>query len=142
MRKLTMVAVVVAVTLAACGGGDAPSNGAGGDDESSAAARPESPAVLTIESPKNGDEVKTGEVPVELDLEGGEVVAATERELTPTTGHIHVELDGVVVSMNYGLKQPIEVAEPGTHTLRVEFVAADHLPFDPRVFQEIAFTAK
>jgi hypothetical protein len=70
------------------------------------------------------------------------VVEPSVREVTPTTGHIHVELDGVVVSMNYDLGQTIRVPDPGTHTLRVEFVAADHRPFDPRVFADVAFTAK
>jgi hypothetical protein len=31
---------------------------------------------------------------------------------------------------------------PGQHTLRVEFVASDHLPFDPRVISEVVFEVK
>lgn len=140
-RVLIALALGVALVVAACGGGDEDPNDAGAGG-STAAERPSSPATIAIAAPKNGAVVRAGDVDLEIDLEGGKVVEPTEREVTPTTGHIHVELDGVVVSMNYGLGQTIEVAEPGTHTLRVEFVAADHRPFDPRVFADVAFTAK
>jgi hypothetical protein len=138
MRRLAVV-LVAAVTLAACGGDSTEPSGAG---ESTSAARPESPAKIAIKVPTNGAVVKTGDVDLELSLDGGEVVEPSVTKVTPTTGHIHVELDGVVVSMKYGLSQTVEVEDSGTHTLRVEFVAADHLPFDPRVTDEIAFTAK
>jgi ABC-type glycerol-3-phosphate transport system substrate-binding protein len=140
MRRLMVMAAAALVVLAACGGDDPGPEGPGGVD--TAASRPESPAELSISSPQNGDVVKGDEVELRIDLQGGEVVEPSEREVTATTGHIHVELDGLVVSMKYGLEQTVKVSEPGTHTLRVEFVAADHLPFDPRVFDEIAFTAK
>jgi hypothetical protein len=140
MRRLLVALVAsLALTAAACGGGDGPDDPGGGSTE---AARPSSPATIAIKAPKNGAVVKAGDLDLKLGLEGGEVVDPSEREVTPTTGHIHVELDGVVVSMRYGLEQTIEVAEPGTHTLRVEFVAADHRPFDPRVFADVAFTAR
>ena len=140
MRRLLVSLVTTTALLATgCGGGDSPEDPGGG---STAAQRPSSPAKIAIVAPKNGAVVKAGDVDVKIDLQGGEVVEPSVREVTPTTGHIHVELDGVVVSMRYGLEQTIKVPDPGTHTLRVEFVAADHSPFNPRVFADAAFTAK
>jgi hypothetical protein len=138
MRRLFIVLAVAALTAAACGGdsGDDPGGGA------TTAARPESSAEISIQEPENGAVVKGDEVDLKIGLKGGEVVEPSEREVTSTTGHIHVELDGVVISMKYGLTQTVKVSDPGTHTLRVEFVAADHLPFDPRVTDEIAITTK
>ena len=138
-RLLVSLAACTALVVSGCGGGDTPSEPGGGE---TAAQRPSSPAKIAIEAPKNGDVVKADNVDVKIDLQGGEVVEPSVRKVTPTTGHIHVELDGVVVSMRYGLEQTIDVPDPGTHTLRVEFVAADHSPFDPRVFADVAFTAK
>lgn len=140
MRRFVIVLLVALAMLAAsCGGEDAPSEPAGGSTQ---AERPSSPATVAIVKPENGAVVKTGDVNLKIELEGGKVVDPGVTEVTPTTGHIHVELDGVVVSMRYGLEQTVEVADPGTHTLRVEFVAADHRPFDPRVFTDVAFTAR
>lgn len=138
-RALLILSAAALLVVPACGGETAPDDPGAGP---TAADRPSSPATIAIDAPKEGAVVKGDEVQLELSLEGGEVVEPTEREVTPTTGHIHVELDGVVVSMDYGLKQTLKVDDAGTHTVRVEFVAADHLPFDPRVFDEIAITSK
>jgi hypothetical protein len=44
--------------------------------------------------------------------------------------------------MNYGLEQDLPV-QPGTIVLKAEFVAADHAPFNPRVWSpEVIFTVK
>ena len=137
MRRLVPLAVAAMVLVAACGGGDSKD-----DAGSPPAKRPESPATVSILAPKNGAVVKGSSVEVRMDLEGGKIVEPSVTEITPTTGHIHVLLDGKVISMDYGLKQTVDELEPGTHTLRIEFVAADHLPFNPPVFEEIAFTAK
>jgi hypothetical protein len=44
--------------------------------------------------------------------------------------------------MSFGLHEPIRKVAPGTHLLRVEFVASDHLPWDPRVFDNVTFEVK
>jgi hypothetical protein len=41
--------------------------------------------------------------------------------------------------MNYGLRQRLPQLPPGQHVLQVEFVAADHAPFEPRVLTQAAF---
>jgi hypothetical protein len=41
--------------------------------------------------------------------------------------------------MNYGLRHRLPKLPPGQHVVQVEFVAADHAPFDPRVLTQTAF---
>jgi hypothetical protein len=134
-----LVAVSLAGLMAACG-----SNSPGPTTQSSStvASRPSSPATLRILSPHNGQVVHGNTLSVRLSLKNARIVRPTTSKMDPRKGHIHVQLDGNLVSMNYGLKDTISKLTPGTHTLRVEFVASDHLPFDPRVSQEVAFEVK
>jgi hypothetical protein len=41
--------------------------------------------------------------------------------------------------MNYGLNERLPTLSPGQHLVQVEFVAADHAPFEPRVLAQAAF---
>jgi hypothetical protein len=76
-----------------------------------------------------------------MTLTGGQITDVTTTKLTPDTGHIHLSVDGTLVSMTYGLVQivPLNGLAPGSHTLLAEFVAADHAPFSPRVEASINF---
>ena len=76
-----------------------------------------------------------------VSLKGAHVVKPTTTHIVPTQGHIHVYLDDQIVSMNYSLDNTVHVT-PGEHVLRVEFVASDHLPFDPRVVKAVVFEVK
>ena len=49
------------------------------------------------------------------------------------------KVDGKLVAMNYGLRQRLPALPPGQHVVQVEFVAADHAPFEPRVLTQAAF---
>ena len=62
-------------------------------------------------------------------LIGGRVVPATSKALRGDEGHIHVSVDGKIVSMAYGTSQTVTGLAAGDHTLSAEFVAADHIPF-------------
>ncbi|HJR98853.1 MAG TPA: hypothetical protein VJ979_13220 [Actinomycetota bacterium] len=102
--------------------------------------RPASTASLSFAQPAVG-QVVSGEVDVVLDLEGGRIVEETTADLAPDTGHVHLVLDGGLVSMTDGLVQVVDLRDvsPGSHTLRAEYVAADHAPFDPRVTAVVRF---
>ncbi|MGZ8582602.1 MAG: hypothetical protein ACXWXN_04195 [Actinomycetota bacterium] len=103
--------------------------------------RPSSTATLAFADPIDGQVVSGDEVGVVLDLQGGRVVEGTSTDLSPDTGHVHLVLDGTLVSMTYGLVQVVDLRStpPGSHTLQAEYVAADHAPFDPRVTAVVRF---
>jgi hypothetical protein len=103
--------------------------------------RPTSTATLAIRQPEAGSSVDDGRLEVVLDLEGGTIVDDASADLAPDTGHIHVTVDGRLVSMTYGVVQVVDVRSlpPGEHELRAEYVAADHAPFSPRVVASVAF---
>jgi hypothetical protein len=44
--------------------------------------------------------------------------------------------------MNFSLTGDVPNVTPGQHILRAEFVASDHLPFDPRVFVSVTFVVQ
>ena len=66
----------------------------------------------------------------------------TSTDLSPDKGHVHVLLDGSLISMNYTLGDDIPDVAPGPHRIEVEFVATDHAPFDPRVTAVTSFQVK
>jgi hypothetical protein len=108
---------------------------------SSMAARPASTATIAFQTPSEHQKVIGNELDVALDLEGGTIVQATSTNITPDTGHIHLLLDGSLVSMTFGTDQVVDLSTvaAGTHTLTAEFVAADHLPFSPPVTATVQF---
>jgi hypothetical protein len=134
------VACAVILLLATCSGDD--SSGARRDSGGTPAARPSSTATLAIVSPENGQVLMGGSVPVEVSLEGAEIVPTTSTDLVPDQGHLHVLIDDRLVEMNYALDGVISDVAPGSHVLRVEFVALDHAPFEPRVFAEVVFEVR
>jgi len=103
--------------------------------------RPSSTATLSFVEPSDGRSVAGDQVEVVLELRGGRIVEGTSTQLTPDTGHVHLVLDGALVSMTYGLVQVVDIGDvaPGPHTLQAEYVAADHAPFDPRVTAAVRF---
>jgi len=105
-------------------------------------ARPASTATINLTRPTAGQVVNGNELEVVMTLPGGTIIDTSSTTLTPDTGHIHLSLDGKLVSMTYGLVQVLDLRSltPGVHTLEAEFVAADHGPFDPRVIATVTFT--
>jgi hypothetical protein len=124
--------------LAACsGGGGGPA--AAASTTAAAAERPSSPAKLTIVVPRNGQTVHQARPEVRLELAGAKIVSQTTTNIQGDEGHIHLLVDGKLVAMNYGLRQRLPELPPGQHVLQVEFVAADHAPFEPRILTQAAF---
>ena len=90
-------------------------------------------------TPRNGQTVRQDRPELRLDLDGGKIVSQTTTRVQGDEGHIHLHVDGKLVDMNYGLRQRLPQLPPGQHVVQVEFVAADHAPFDPRVLTQAAF---
>lgn len=135
-----LAAVVAALSLTACSGGD--DNGGSATPTTAASVavdRPSSPAKLTIEAPRQGQTVKQAHPELVLNLKGGKVVNQTTTRVQGDEGHIHLYVDGKLVTMNYGLRQRLPELPPGQHVVQVEFVAADHAPFEPRILTQAAF---
>ena len=103
--------------------------------------RPRSPATLSFVRPEPDQVERDATLDVVLSLQGGTIVDTASTNLSPTTGHVHISLDGKLVSMTYGLVQEIGLQglAPGPHILEAEYVAADHGPFDPRVMAKVTF---
>jgi hypothetical protein len=106
-----------------------------------AGARPASTATLGFAAPRDGFHTSADALTVRLDLEGGTITSVASTTVTPDTGHIHLSLDGALVSMSGDVVQVVDLHDvaPGPHTLTAEFVAADHLPFDPPVVAQLTF---
>jgi hypothetical protein len=138
VRAALLAAVFAALAVTACSGGndDAPAASA---TTAAAAPRPSSPAKLTIMTPRNGQSVRQDRPEVRLELVGAKIINQTTNRIQGDEGHIHLLVDGKLVDMNYGLRQRLPQLPPGQHVLQVEFVAADHAPFDPRVLTQAAF---
>lgn len=135
LRRL-LVSVVLALVTAACGGNGAPTH----PTIASTGPRPSSPATVEIVSPGPSTTVQGETLHVVLRLNGGTLVPQTTTDIRPDEGHVHLYVNNVLVSMNYGLEQDIPI-QPGTTVLKAEFVAADHAPFSPRVWStEVVFT--
>jgi hypothetical protein len=104
--------------------------------------RPSSPAKVEVVQPAPGATVTGTTIHVALKLTGARLVSATTTAIRPDEGHVHLYVDNQLVSMNYGLEQDLPV-HPGTFVMKAEFVAADHAPFNPRVYSpEIFFTVR
>ena len=137
-RALAPLLVVLLVALvAACGGPLAT-----GRPATSSGPRPSSQATIEILQPAAGATLTGTTAHIVLRLNGATIVPATSTEVRPDQGHVHLYVNNVLVSMNYGLEQDIPV-QPGSFALKAEFVAADHAPFSPRVWSpDVIFTVK
>jgi hypothetical protein len=124
------------VVLAAC---SLPLIGQSPSPSPTAAARPSSTGKIAIAQPAPNTVVTTTMLHVEFQLTGAHIVDVTTKNLTPDTGHIHLSIDSRLISMNYQLSQDVSMQPfaPGPHVLQGEFVAADHIPFDPRVIAKV-----
>ena len=132
--RANRIAALLALSLVvtACGGE--------GDNDSSTGTRPASTASIEILEPEAGATVPGPDITFRVELEGGEIIPEASRDLQPDTGHVHLKLNGKLVSHTYGTEQLISDVEAGEYILEAEFVAADHGPFNPRVITQTTFT--
>jgi len=136
MKTRLLILPLAAVLLAGC---SFPLIGASTTPSPTASTRPRSTATLTMLQPQPNTVVTETTVHVEFQLTGGRIVAVTSKNLTSDTGHIHLSIDGRLISMNYQLSQDVSMQPfaPGPHILQGEFVAVDHAPFNPRVITKV-----
>jgi hypothetical protein len=135
-----LAAAAVGLLVAACSQPAAPTQTASA--AGSLGPRPASPATVEILQPTANSTVTGTSVHIVLKLTGATIVQATTTTIRPDEGHVHLYVNNILVSMNYGLEQDIPV-QPGSIVLKAEFVAADHAPFNPRVWSpEVIFTVK
>ena len=128
---LTLVVVLVVVATACSGTSAKPQ-----------AQRPSTTATVQILSPTAGQVVTGSTLHVVLQLTGGTIIpTSTATPIGHNEGHIHLLDNGSVISMAYGTEQDISLT-PGPHLLEAEFVASDHLPFNPRVIASVHITAQ
>lgn len=139
-RKFFRLGLAAGLVLCLCSCGQT-STAQGGPTRPAMTARPSSTAKLMILEPTPNSVITTTSLLVRFQLTGARIVAQTSTNLTPDTGHIHLSLDGRLISMNYQLQQEVSLAAltRGSHLLTGEFVAVDHAPFNPRVMTVLIF---
>jgi len=136
-RMVAMTSVVLLAVLVACGSG-----GAAKPSSTPSTTRPASTGKVTILSPTPNEVIHGTVLHVKLQLTGARLVPVASAHITPDTGHIHVSIDGKIKSLLAGLNYDATGLTPGTHLLTVEFVAADHGFFDPRVLVSQTFVVE
>ena len=130
-----VASMALALAMAACGGsGTSSSQSSSGTP--STRARPSSPAVVKILEPQPNAKLSGTSVHVVVSLANARIVSTTTTNIRPDEGHLHLYVNNVLTSMNYALDQTLPV-HPGTYALKVEFVASDHAPFNPRVVSPV-----
>ena len=130
MRKaITIPAVAMLVVLVACGGGTPKAS----NSPTQSGGRPTSTGHLTIVSPTPNEVIHGTTLHVKVTLTGARIVPRGTLTITPDTGHIHISIDGQIKSLYAGTEYDQPGLTKGRHLLQVEFVAADHGFFNPRV---------
>jgi len=92
-----------------------------------------STAKLAIVSPAQGAVVKGSSVTVKVSLKDAKIVQPTTTHIVPNEGHLHILVDGKLMTMTAALSTVVPGITPGHHVLEAEFVANDHAPFDPPI---------
>lgn len=138
VSRLRLRAFLAPVAALAAGGALGIGGCGGGPSGSS---RPATPARIQIVVP-GPNEVSGPDVHLSINLIGAQVVQPNSGQVRPDQGHIHVSMDGQLVSMTYGTTQDLPNTPPGSHSIQAEFVAVDHQPFSNRVIASVLFTVQ
>ena len=140
---------VLALGLVACGQGapdgaptgqiigasaDCPTDGDVAPDP-----RPASTAKITIVEPKQGELIEGNSVTVRVKVTDACILEEAQNSVRPDTGHVHIAVDGMTVTLLAGTEYTVTDLTPGRHTIEVEFSAADHGPFNPPVLRTVRF---
>lgn len=132
LRPAVAVLVVLGCALSACGSAARPTSVATPAFTPGPAHHVSSPVRIALTSPVS-DEVITGStLHVALTVAGGTITQAYSTDISPTVGHVHLYLDGRLVSMAYSTATDLPVDPGAEYSLYAEWVASDHLSFTPR----------
>lgn len=127
------IAACATITSTACGTtAPSPTSTATPSPTVDVATRPSTPVHISIVEPTDGATIHGTSVHVVVGIDGGTVDKTTSTRVTPTTGHVHVYLDNQALYMSYTLTEDIPVQPNLTYSLHAEYVASDHVPFNPR----------
>jgi hypothetical protein len=141
-----LAALLAALLVASCGSGASATSTPVGPNAPYVSyvpsGRPSTTAKITIVSPTANEVITGSTVHVVVAVTGATVVDDTNEDIRPDQGHVHVYLDNTLWYMQYSLTKDIPV-HPGTYTIKAEFVANDHAPFNPRDWStQVFFTVK
>ena len=142
-----VIGLVVLVALAACGGGgEATPKVVGADPncpteggEVAPNPRPASTATIEVLSPEQGERIEGDSTVVKVEIDGACILEEAQTAIRPDTGHVHVSLDGKTISLLAGTEYTVTDLTEGSHTIEVEFSAADHGSFNPPVLRTVRF---
>lgn len=134
VKLAAVVVALAAVLLAAC---------SSASPSAPADTRPATPARLEIIAPASGAVVEP-HATLRVKLSGAKLTTTplSGGALPIDQGFVHLYVDDKLVSVLYGLTQKLPTLDAGAHTLRVEFVAADHAPFANQVVATTQFSVQ
>lgn len=101
-------------------------------------------AEVVIVDPSDGGTIAAGEtLTLEIRIDGGSLTTENTTD-EPDAGHLHIYVDGKLVSMPSVATPKIDGEDlpAGEHEIIVEFTQADHRPWDPPVQTAITVTAE
>jgi hypothetical protein len=136
-RSLIVGATVLGIVAAACSSSPSKSAASSTPTATPASGRLSSPAKLSIISPTPGAVVHGTSVVIKVKLENARIVPRTTTQVTPTTGHIHIAVDGRTIALYAGAQYTVTGLTKGQHLISAEFVEANHIPFDPRIITTV-----
>jgi hypothetical protein len=143
MVRVSLLAGAVALLAAGCGGSG---QAARVPPTPSASPQPGSAASLTIIKPASGEIIHTRTVHVKVRLTGANAESPASNQALP--GYIHLYIDNKIISIepvavgDSVTDQAIHHVKPGRHTVKVEFVGPNHLPFPQRVIATVTFAVQ
>lgn len=145
MRRTIVGICALALVAGACSSGKTPAANSPTPSATSCALSIASTAKLAFVAPGPNQSVPANHVEVKLKLTGGIIVPpGTSCDIKPNQGHVHIELDGKVITIAAGLDVVVNDIEtspghklgplsPGIHTLYARYVDSAHIPFNPPV---------
>ena len=101
-------------------------------------ARIASTARIAIVAPTPGQTVKGPNVTVKVKLTGGTITKIVSQDVKPDVGHVHILMDGQIITLLAGYSFTIPHVSKGPHLIQAEFVEVNHAPFYPAVQQSVS----